>query len=254
MMTRPSSLNAERGVQQLVRADDDVDRACAQPLANCLEFALGAQPRNRFDLHGPIGKPIAETLVMLLREQRRRHQDRHLLAVLHGDERRAHRDFGLAETDVAADQPIHRLRARQIGDDFVDRATLIRRHVERKLIDEALVVVVGLGQRGADARFAMRVDVQQFRGDVVDFFGSASLGFVPLVGTEPMQRRVRFVGAAVARDQMQRGDGNVELRLVGIFDRQEFRDGAVDLERAQARDSDQRRDRCARPARRCAVR
>ena len=80
----------------------------------------------------------------------------------------------------------------------------------------------------------MRVDVQQLRGDVVDFLGGAPFRFVPLIGTEPMQRRVRFVGAAVARDQMQCGDGNVELRFVRVLDRQELGHRAVDLERAQA--------------------
>ena len=37
-------------------------------------------------------------------------QQRHLLAAVHGDERGAQRDLGLAEADVAADQAVHRLR------------------------------------------------------------------------------------------------------------------------------------------------
>ena len=171
---------------------------------------------------------------MLLREQRGRHQDRDLFAILYRDERRTHRNFGLAEADVAADQTIHRFRAREVGDDFVDRAPLIRGDVERELIDEALVVGVRRGHRGAAARLAMRVDVQQLRGDVVNFLGRAAFCFVPLVGAEPMQRRVRFVGAAVARDQVQCADGNVELRLVRVLDRREFGSRAVDLERSQA--------------------
>ena len=35
-------LERERRVQQLVRADDDVDCACAQPLAHRFDFTFGA--------------------------------------------------------------------------------------------------------------------------------------------------------------------------------------------------------------------
>ena len=45
---------------------------------------------------------------MLARQQRRRHHDRDLLAVHGGDEGGAQRHFGLAEADVAANQPVHR--------------------------------------------------------------------------------------------------------------------------------------------------
>ena len=48
-----------------------------------------------------------------------------------------------------------------------------------------------------------------------------------------MQRRMSFVGAAIARDQVQCRYGHIQFRFVGVFDRQEFRNGAVDLERAQ---------------------
>ena len=49
---------------------------------------------------------------MLLGEQRRRHEHRDLLAVGERDERRAQRDLGLAEADVAADEAVHRLARR----------------------------------------------------------------------------------------------------------------------------------------------
>ena len=95
---------------------------------------------------------------------------------------------------------------------------MIRRHFERELIDKALVVFIGLVQRHANAGLAMCIDIQELRRDVVDFFGGAALRFVPLVGAEPMQRGMFFVGAAIAADQIQCRDGDVELGLVGIFD------------------------------------
>ena len=64
------------------------------------------------------------------------------LAVGHGDERGAHGDFGLAEADVAAHQPIHRLYALQVFECGVDRGSLILRLLEREGLGERLVVVL----------------------------------------------------------------------------------------------------------------
>ena len=60
-------------------------------------------------------------------EQRGRHQDGHLLAVLHRLERGPHGDLGLAVADVAADDAVHRQRLLHVGLDLVDRGELIGR-------------------------------------------------------------------------------------------------------------------------------
>ena len=60
---------------------------------------------------GQSAKRSAKCLVVLLGEQRGRHEHRDLLAAGDGDERGAQRDLGLAEADVAADQAVHRLAA-----------------------------------------------------------------------------------------------------------------------------------------------
>ena len=59
---------------------------------------------------GKSREPIAQRLQVLKRQHRRRREDRDLLAVHHRLERRAHRDFGLAVADIAAEQAIHRRR------------------------------------------------------------------------------------------------------------------------------------------------
>ena len=53
---------------------------------------------------------LGEGLQVLADQQRRRHEDRDLLAVLDRLERRPHRDLGLAVADVAADEAVHRDR------------------------------------------------------------------------------------------------------------------------------------------------
>ena len=57
------------------------------------------------------------------------------------DECGAQRDLGLAEADVAAHQPVHRLARRQILDHRLDRRLLVRRFLEGEAFGERLVVV-----------------------------------------------------------------------------------------------------------------
>ena len=66
-----------------------------------------------------------ERLQVLVGQQRRRHQHRDLLAVLHRLERRPHRDLGLAVADVAADHPVHRDRLLHVGLDLGDGGQLV---------------------------------------------------------------------------------------------------------------------------------
>ena len=68
---------------------------------------------------------LGESLGVLARQQRRRHHDGDLLAVHGGDEGGAQRHFGLAEADVAADQPVHRPAGIEIVEHCADGGELV---------------------------------------------------------------------------------------------------------------------------------
>ena len=107
----PQVLELDVALQQLVRADDEVDLAARKPFQRDLRLLRRAEARKLRDAHGKVGEAIGERLEVLLGEEGRGHEQSHLLAVREGDERGAQRDLGLAETDVAADESIHRLAA-----------------------------------------------------------------------------------------------------------------------------------------------
>ena len=90
-------------------------------------FDLGraAQPRDALDAEGKIGKALAEGAAMLLGEDRRRHEHHHLPSVGGGLDRGAQRHLGLAEADVAADQPVHRALRLHVALDRLDRIQLV---------------------------------------------------------------------------------------------------------------------------------
>ena len=69
---------------------------------------------------------------MLLGENGGRREERDLFAVHNRFERSANRDLGLAKTDIAANQAVHRLRALHVNLRVDDRFQLIRRLAERE--------------------------------------------------------------------------------------------------------------------------
>ena len=98
----------DRFAEQRMGADHDVDRAVRQTLFDLREFFGRDQARGLRHVHRKAAKPLGEGFGMLARQQGRRHDDGNLLAVERGGKGRAQGDLGLAEADVAADQPVHR--------------------------------------------------------------------------------------------------------------------------------------------------
>ena len=95
--------------EERVGADDDIDRAVGEAFLGLLGLGRGNQPRQSPDLEREAVQPFLEILEVLPRKQGCRADQRDLTSGHRHDEGRAQRDLGLAETDVAADQPVHRL-------------------------------------------------------------------------------------------------------------------------------------------------
>ena len=88
-------------------------------------FRLGAETAYHFHSDGITGHALAERVEVLLREYGRRHEQRNLAAALDRFKGGADGDLGLPETDVSADESIHRARALHVGLGFGDGAELV---------------------------------------------------------------------------------------------------------------------------------
>ena len=221
-------------LNQLVRADHEIDRPGGDAVECRLDFLRRAESRQLGQLHGPFRKAVGEYLEVLLGEQRGRHQQRHLLAVGDGDECGAQRDLGLAEADVAAHQPVHRLARRQVLDHRLDRRLLVGRFLEGKAFGERLVVVRLERERVSLPRCALRVEVEKLRRRVVRALGRLAFRFLPLSTAELVQRRGFGRRAAVATDQMQARHRHVELGVVRVDQLEKLGFAVADVERGEA--------------------
>ena len=229
---QPRELHVAR--EQLVGADRDIDLSAGDALQRGGGFLAGAKARQLGELHREIGEAIREGLEVLLREQRGRREYGDLHAVCDRDERGAQRHLGLAEADVAADQPVHRLALAHVFDHCADRALLVGRGLEAEALGEGLQIVLDHVELPALAQRALRVNMQQFGRGVAHRARGLALGLVPDFAAEFVYRRRFRRSARVAADQIELRDRHIELVRVGVFEQQEFRFAFAEVEVDQA--------------------
>jgi len=107
-----------------------------------------------------------------------------LFAGQHRFEGGAHRDFGFAEADVAAEQTVHRTRRFHVFFDVVDRFFLIGGFFELKVGFEVLLERVVGFESEARGFFTLGVQRDEFFGDVFDLGADALLGLRPIRAAE----------------------------------------------------------------------
>src|SRR6266545_361691 len=113
------------GAQEPVRAYHDVDSAVGKGFNYGLLLLWGLEAAERADDNGKIRKAVAECSRMLLGENGRRDENRHLPAGLNRLERRPNRNLRLAVSHVADQQPVHRPRTLHIGFHISCRSALV---------------------------------------------------------------------------------------------------------------------------------
>ena len=118
---------------------------------------------------------LAEGVPVLLGEDRRRDEHQRLLAVQRGGEGGAHRDLGLAEADVAADEPVHRPRRLEVFLDGLDRGALVGRLLVREGRFQPLEPVAGRGRRRCPRVLPLGVELDQLAGELADRRAGAGL-------------------------------------------------------------------------------
>ncbi len=204
-------LRAHVAREQPVGADQDVDLALGEALDRLALVGGRAEARDVLDDEGLIAQALDERAVVLLGEDRRRHEHQDLLAVAGGLDRGAQRDLGLAVADVAADQPVHRALGLHVGDHVLDRVALVGRLAVREVGLEVAQLLGELREGVTAAALALGVEVEQLAGQLLRGAAGARLDLVPARAAELGQRRRAAVGAEVAADLRQLVDRHEDL-------------------------------------------
>ena len=113
--------------QQAVGSDHDIHGSTLQPLQSRFLLLRSTEPAHQFHIDRKILHPLCKCIVMLLCQNRRRHQINNLFFLLRCFESRSDCHLGLAKTNVTANQTIHDLPAFHIRLRRFDGKTLILR-------------------------------------------------------------------------------------------------------------------------------
>ncbi len=123
-------------VQDLVRADGDIDTPLVQELAIGRQFPGTHHPREQCDLVPDGLKTCLDVAEVLHRQDGRRSDDGNLLAVCDGSRGSAYGDLGLPEANVTAHESIHRLARLHVAEDVGDGLGLIRSQLVGEGVDD----------------------------------------------------------------------------------------------------------------------
>ena len=196
----PEVLRDHVAREDAVRSDQHVDLALLELLQDPRLVGARAEARHHLDAHGEVPVALAERVPVLLGEDRRRAEHERLATVQRDGERGADGDLGLAEADVAADEPIHRTPGFEVLLDCLDRLELILRLAVRERALESLEPVVRQIERLARRLAPARVEREQLAGELPDRGARPALEVLPRLSAELGQRRRLRVRPDVARD------------------------------------------------------
>ena len=213
--TRPRSLELHRLAEHRMRADDDVDAALGEALLGVALLGRRHHPRQPADAHRQAGEALAEDARMLAGEQRRRHDDRRLLAVDRRGEGGAQRHLGLAEADVADDDPVHRPAGGEVVERRLDRVRLVLRLVIGKAGAELVVEPFRRDEARRGPRQALGGDADELARHLEHALLEARLARLPARAAELVElARLR----AVARQEFEVLDRQEQPVAAGIVD------------------------------------
>ena len=216
-----------------VGADDDVRAARTETFDGPLLLRGGPEAAEQVDGVGIFCEAFRKTGEMLLGEDRRGGDDRHLIPRRHRPERRPHGQLRLAVAHVAAEQPVHRFGRGQVGADFRSPPFLVGGVLKGEIPDELFFLFpVGKHPDPRDG-LAHGLKPEHVRGVGADARSRFQTLLLPPRGVG----RVEFDmgdGPHVAAELVGLGEGHVDLLVVLVFHDEDFAGAAAVFEDLEA--------------------
>ena len=208
--------------EQPVRPDQDVHLPRRQPLDHPPRLPLRPEAADDLDRNWVVRHALRERLVVLLGQDRRRDQHRHLLSVHRHLERRADRQLRLPVPHVPANQAVHRPRALHVPLDHLQRRVLVLRLLVREGRLELLLPRRVLRVRDPKLALPERRDLEELPRERLHGLLDPLLPLLPARGPELRELRRPVPSADVLLDEVDLADGDVQLREVRVLDDEEL--------------------------------
>ena len=226
----------DRLAEQRMGADDDIDIPFCDALLYARQVLAGHEPRGLRDFHRKTVEALGKSLRVLAGQKCSGHDHRDLLAAHRGNEGRAQRHFGLAESDVAADQPVHGTAGSEFTQDHVDRCLLVVGFLVGKAGAELVVGPMLHAQARRLTQLPFGGDLDQLVGDLANAAFHARLARLPSAAAKPVELDVGLF-RPVAGEQFDVLDRQEQLVAAGIVELKAIVRRAGGFDRAQAHEA-----------------
>ena len=213
--------------------DDDIDLAVGQACARLCHIFGRYQTRQLAHNHRQILEARSKSLHVLARQKRGRCDNRHLPAGNCGNKRRTQGNLRFAETDIATNQPVHRLAACQIIHHSFNGRKLIFGFLKGETGAKFFVKIVADKQFFAFAHGARRGRLDQLFGDNIQFFLEFCLAHLPCAAADFVKRHAHII-AAETTEQFNIFYRQKQPRIRVIDEFQAIMRRAVDVDGLQA--------------------
>ena len=216
----PESRNAHFPAEDCGRAHDDVDLSARQALDGVALGSRAHEPGQQADLDIRVTfEATPKALEMLVGEHGGRSEHRDLPAGLDDPHRCTHRNLGLAEPHVAADQPVH---GEGLGEVFLDRLDglgLVWSLFVGKACLEGLVSRSVIGVWGSGGEFASGKQPQQLLGHRQQVVADLALAVGPGLASELVEHDLDVgVRGAVSRELVEARDRHEHVLLAAVLE------------------------------------
>ena len=211
----PERFEGHVRLQEAVGADDDVDPAGGQAGQDGALLGVGSEAREHLDPDGEGGHALGEGGGVLLRQNGRGHEHRHLVAAADGLEGGADGDLRLAVAHVPHDETVHGAVALHVRFHVARGGGLVGRFDEGEGGFEfhlpGSVVVAG----DAGQHLPGGVELEQIFGQLAHGLADLLLGALPLLGAQPGEAGRGVTGADVALQAVELVRGDQEAVVLG---------------------------------------
>ena len=199
-------------------SNHDIHKALFQVRYGLFLLRRGPETAQQIHAHREILHTLDEGVVMLLGQNRGRHQIDHLLVFLNRLESRPDRDLRLSIAHVAADQAVHDLRAFHVLLGGFDGKLLIRRLLKGKQLLK-LRLPDRIGPVGiAVLLLPGRVELHQILRHLLNGSPDSRFRSRPLAAAQPVQLRLSGIRSGVFLNHLQLGRQDVKVAALGVLD------------------------------------
>ena len=203
--------------QDTVCPDQDIDQTFLEICQRFLLFCRCPETAEQIHPHRIIFHPLHKIIIMLLCQDRCRHQKYNLFALLCRFKCRTDRHLCLTISDIAADQSVHDLIAFHIFFDCFDRFQLIIRLFKWKglfkfFLPDGILTI-------AEAFFPLpcRIELHQIFCNIFDRTAHPCLGASPFLCAKPVQLRTLRLRIRILLDHIKLCCRNIEIAAAGIL-------------------------------------